>query len=93
VYVTGEQVYSCGMHNLGYPDAIIDAGASENPVELLRVFSYYLFSERPAVATGETFRASEHAPRYRLSLEPCELYDSDDIFHNPYGMWRLTQMG
>jgi hypothetical protein len=90
VYVTGEQVYSCGMHNLGYRDAIVDAGAAADPAELLKVFTYYLFTENPTIRPGETFSVAPGTPVYRVEDEPCALYDGDSLFTNPYGMWRLS---
>jgi DNA-binding response OmpR family regulator len=41
LYVTGPQVYSCGMHNLGLRDAIVDNdGDTAGAVELLRAFTH-----------------------------------------------------
>ena len=89
VYVTGRDVYSCGMHNLGYRDAIIQATAADDPVELLRSFTFYEFSENPTIRSGETFSLAPDAPAYRLLEEPCTLYDEASLFTNPFGMWRL----
>ena len=93
VYITGEQVYSCGMHNLGYRDAIVDASAAEDPVELLRTFTWYQFTENPTMLPGHTFSVAEEAPVYRLVEEQCTMYESGSLFTNPYGMWRLVQVG
>lgn len=90
LYVVGEQAYSCGMHILGLPDAIVQSGESKDPVELLRVFTRYLFAERPEVASGQTFSTGPAAPLYLLSREKCDLYDGDALFTNPNGMWRLA---
>jgi hypothetical protein len=89
VHVTGDLVYSCGMHNLGYADAIVDAKAAEDPVELLRTFTWYQFTENPTIRPGQTFSVASGAPVYRLVSEPCNLYEGDPLFTNPFGMWRL----
>jgi hypothetical protein len=90
VFVNGEQdVYSCGMHNLGYRDGIIDRAAAADPVELLRAFTFYQFSENPTLLQGETFSVTEEAPVYRLREETCTLYEEGSLFTNPFGMWRL----
>ncbi|PTY03647.1 hypothetical protein DB346_06690 [Verrucomicrobia bacterium LW23] len=94
VYVEGgsddADTFSCGMHNLGMPDAIVESRLSENPVELLRVFTAYLCIEAPDLRPSHTFSVEDGAPRYRVSREEDVPYpDPEDLFHNPYGMWRL----
>ena len=89
-----DTTYSCGMHNLGYHDAIITSGLpAEEAVALLDAFLKYLLVEQPAIAEGQTFALGPDAPVYRLNLEPCALYPNDDLFFNPFGMWRLTPIG
>lgn len=92
IYVTGAETYSCGMHTLGLPDAIIDSDDSVDAVELLRIFTYYVFAEAPEIRPGQTFSAGPDEPAYRLSHESLDLYDVDDLFHNPNGYWRLTPL-
>lgn len=83
--------YSCGMHNLGYHDAILSSDLEpDEAVSLLDAFLKYLLVEQPVISEGQTFALSPDAPVYRLSLEPCTLYPADDPFFNPFGMWRLT---
>jgi hypothetical protein len=91
VYVTGTQVYSCGMHNLGCRDAVVAREQAEDPVELLRCFTQYVFAEQPAIKAGETFSVGPDAPVYRLREEPCTLYGDDELFTNPFGLWRLVR--
>lgn len=78
------------MHNLGYRDAIAQANAAEDPVELLRTFTFYDFTENPAIRAGETFSVAPDALLYQLHEEACTLYEGDSLFTNPYGMWRLV---
>ena len=93
VYVTGDEVYSCGMHNLGYRDAVVNSSASSDAAELLRVFTYYLFTETPTIISGQTFSTAKGEPVYRVRAEPCMQHDGDPLFTNPYGMWRLSEHG
>jgi hypothetical protein len=92
LYVTGEQVYSCGMHNLGLRDAIVENdGDTAEAVELLRVFTRYLFTESPAIRAGQTFGAAEDAPVYRLLDDPGPGYEEGSLYANPFGFWRLVR--
>ena len=91
LYITGPQVYSCGMHNLGLRDAIVENdGDTAGAVELIRGFTRYLFTEAPTIRAGQTFRAEQGAPAYRLSDDPGPGYEKDSLYANPYGCWRLT---
>ncbi len=90
LYVTGAQVYSCGMHNLGLRDAIVEHNGTSASVELLRVFTHYLFVESPAMLPGQTFSVDSDAPVYRVTDDPGAAYDEGSLFTNPYGGWRLA---
>ncbi|HEY1016971.1 MAG TPA: DUF4261 domain-containing protein [Herpetosiphonaceae bacterium] len=82
--------YSCGMHNIGLPDAVVPGSlAPDSAARLLEAFLLYLLLEHPALKPGHTFSVDAQAPRYRLRLAPCALHEPDDPFHNPYGMWML----
>lgn len=93
VYLTGADVCSCGMHNLGLKDA---ATPSRNDpaaaTELLRVFTQYLFTESPSIRAGQTFSVDEDAPVYRIEEQDSQTYDKNSLFHNPYGIWRLVPL-
>lgn len=89
VYITSESTYSCGMHNFGLPDAIVDSSEAENPTELLRVFTHYLLSESPEIKEGQTFSVDSASPVYRLKAHPAINYGEDSLFNNPFGMWQL----
>jgi|ERR1700677_334822 len=90
VYVYGDETYSCGMHNLGYRDAIIKSGFADDAIELIKQFTQYLFRESPEIHVGHTFGVETGAPRYRMTEESCRQYSEGHLFNNPYGMWRLT---
>lgn len=89
VYVMSESTYSCGMHNFGLPDAIVDSSESENPGELLRVFTHYLLSQSPVIKEGQTFSADSDSPVYRIKAHPPINYGENSLFSNPFGMWKL----
>ena len=92
VFVTDEDIYTCGMHSFGLRDAVIAIGEADDPVELLRVFTWYLFTETPAIRPGQTFSVAAGQPRYRVSEEECTQYESGELFKNQHGMWRLSRI-
>ncbi|WP_373716051.1 DUF4261 domain-containing protein [Roseateles sp.] len=92
LYITGPQVYSCGMHCLGLRDAIVDNDGTPEAVELLRVFTRYMFTESPTLRAGQTFSADNHAPVYRLNDDPGPDYGDGSLYANPYGCWRLERV-
>jgi len=72
-YVGGNGLYySCGMHNLGYPDCVVEASISPaDAANLIHVFLGYLLTENPMINSGETFSVDPDAPLYRLAKEDC----------------------
>ena len=83
--------YSCGMHNLGYPDCIVEARIEPgDAATLIHTFLGYLLAENPAINSGETFSVAAEAPRYRLFREECTMFSADDPFHNPFGIWKFA---
>ncbi|MFC4933467.1 DUF4261 domain-containing protein [Massilia sp. GCM10023247] len=89
VYVTGKDVFSCGMHNFGLPDAMTTAVDQAAAADMLRTFTRYLLEQAPLLADGHTFSVSAGAPVYRLRKVPARDYGPDSLFNNPYGAWRL----
>lgn len=91
-YIGGNGVYySCGMHNLGFRDAIVEADiAPDEAAQLLHTFLGYLLVENPTIKDRETFSANANASRYRLFREACTIYPVDNLFHNPFGMWKIV---
>lgn len=92
VYVRSSQVYSCGMHHFGLPEAMVDQSDADDPAELLRVFTRYMLSEAPTIVPGQTFATSADAPVYRIVPGRAIDYAPDSLFHNPYGTWRLEAL-
>ena len=89
VYVTGVDVYSCGMHNFGLPDAMTTAVDKATAADMLRTFTRYLLERAPVFEDGHTFSVSAGAPVYRVLKVPPVDYGADSLFNNPYGAWRL----
>jgi len=90
--------FTCGMHNLGYPDVIVPGYLDYDQANYLaKAFAYYLVKYNPLLLSGGKFRIDENSPNtYRLTYEKCHFYDNCNkgiywLFHNPYGVWRLTE--
>jgi len=90
LFITGTDVYSCGMHNLGLRDAVVENHGTDESVELLRVFTRYMFTEEPTIRSGQTFSAAAEEPRFRIKDDPGIDYGDNELFVNPYGTWRLV---
>jgi hypothetical protein len=96
VVLVGDQhtgFYSCGMHNLGLPDARLLPGLSNKDAgALLHGFLRYVLLEQPTLHSNQTFSLSEDAPRYRLMHRSCHEFNEDALFHNPFGVWELNSV-
>ena len=83
--------YSCGMHNIGLPDATLSADVMpETAAMLLHTFLYYMASESPEIKDDETFAVDDRSPRYIVTKAQCTEFPDDNLFHNPHGVWHLT---
>lgn len=89
VYITGTDIYSCGMHNLGLKDAVVSADCAEDLVPLVRTFTRYAFTEKADIRAGQTFSVASNAPVYRIVEDEGVRYGASSLFRNPYGFWRL----
>ena len=90
--------FTCGMHNLGYPDAVVPGYLDYDQANYLaKAFLYYLLLYNPVLISGNKFRIDENSPNiYRYTYEKCYIYDNYDeniyqLYHNPYGLWILTE--
>lgn len=85
--------YTTGMHNFGYRDVItLSEGITGNEVEkLFKVFCLYNLIENPKMNDGETFSLDPNSPVYLLEQENCTMFEEDDPFYNPYGVWNLVR--
>lgn len=84
--------YTTGMQSFGHPDVMITSeDITGIEVEtLFRVFCLYNLIEKPKITSGETFSLDSNSPVYLLKLENCTMFEEDDPFYNPYGVWNLV---
>ena len=88
-YLSGDGIcYSCGMHNLGFRDAVVEADIPiGEAAKLVNMFLKYILIENLTIEDGETFSVDENSSPYRLFREDCTMYPADDLFYNP--VWPL----
>lgn len=84
-------VYTCGMHNLGFKDTIVEDENFQDAVDLLSIFGYYQVVDKPEIANGQTFGTEVGAPVFEIVDEENQPNKGDDLFGNPFGMWRLQR--
>lgn len=85
-------VFSCGMQNLGYKDTIVSGLEFQSAVDLISIFSYYQIIDKPTIQDKQTFSKSIDAPKFIITDENNYPYKGDELFGNPNGMWRLTNV-
>jgi hypothetical protein len=85
-------VYSCGMHNLGYKDTIVSGEAFQKAVNLIKIFGLYQIVDKPVIKHLQTFRADMESPLFLIRDELNQPNKGDELFENPFGIWRLTRM-
>lgn len=81
------------MHNLGLWDAITTIDDKQQAVELLRVFTWYQFTESPELRAGQTFSVDAESDIYCLREYQGVDYGEESLFSNPYGTWELVPVG
>ena len=93
--ITGEDgtVFSCGMHNLGLRDTIVSEEDIQDAVDLIKIFGYYQLIDKPIIKENQTFSEDKESPLFRITTELNPPYKDGGLFHNPYGVWRLTRAG
>lgn len=85
--------YTTGMHSFGYPDVLtttVEMAAAEIE-QLFKVFCIYSIIEKPKINDGETFSLDLNSPIFLLKKEKCTMFEEDDLFFNPYGIWNLIR--
>jgi len=85
-------VFSCGMHNLGLKDTIIQGEELQRSIDLVSIFGYYQIFDKPVILPHQTFQPDLQSPKYLITDEPNQPYKGRGLFENPYGMWRLTRI-
>lgn len=86
----GARFYSVGMHAMGFRDSIV-AGhyPPREAASLLTLFNVNCLRYRPQLENGQIIGAGDANRPFRLILEPCTTFSPGDLFHNPFGLWRL----
>jgi Domain of unknown function (DUF4261) len=89
----GETFYTTGMHSFGLRDlkTSIEGISGREVATLFRVFCLYNLDEQPIIKDGETFSLDQNSPVYLLKQENCTMFEEDDPFYNPYGVWNLVR--
>lgn len=91
VVTYSDTILSCGMHNFGEPDGIID-NRIEYASYTLQTFLIYILDERPKILLGQTFSAEEDMETVRIDKrKSIEFYDVNDLYSNPYDVWSLDK--
>jgi hypothetical protein len=85
------RIYSCGMHNLGLKDTIVHNEEFQEAVNLISIFGYYQLVDKPVIVESQTFSVDMESPVFVIKGETNQPYKGDDIFENPFGMWRLER--
>ena len=88
VVATGDNdAYSCGMHNLGFPDVNLDGVPIREAKQAIDRFNLY-----QVLVDGQTFATEKGARGYRLKKIEDTRWPKDDPFHNPFGLWDLVPL-
>jgi len=82
-------LFSCGMQHLGLKDTIIYGLPAKTAHSTLKIWGSYQVIEQPVLKIGETFSIAPDAPRFRILKEKNPVYQQDELFYNPFGMWKL----
>jgi len=81
--------YSCGMHNLGLPDAsVVGTLPLDEAAEILTTFNHWNLIERPPLQDGAWFACAAGEPAFTASHRDFG-YQADDPLNNPFGRWHL----
>jgi hypothetical protein len=84
-----EEVWSYGMHCLGFRDAEVRGGPGNQEMEfLLHNFLGYVYQSGIPVLDGDPL-GDEQTALFCARAHPCTRFDPGTPFHNPYGIWRL----
>ncbi|MCF6351859.1 MAG: hypothetical protein L3J06_02505 [Cyclobacteriaceae bacterium] len=83
--------YSCGMHNIGLKDSIVYNEEFQESVNLISIFGYYQLVDKPIIEQNQTFSTDSESPIFIITEEKNQPNKGDELFENPYGMWRLER--
>ena len=84
-----EEMFSTGMHCLGYRDAEMPCPPDKAMgAFFLNNFLGYCYQSGQTVLDGDCLNDLQ-GPLFRAIHHPCARYRADTAFFNPYGVWRL----
>ncbi|HEX8911707.1 MAG TPA: hypothetical protein VF796_05065 [Humisphaera sp.] len=85
------EFYSCGMHALGHPDVITDVAPDPQAAwSICHQFNGFVQNHGDELNNGDPV-GNEHEAQFRVRKVPCVHYPPGDLYHNPYGMWRIVR--
>jgi hypothetical protein len=85
--------YTTGMHSFGYSDVETTSENITGPEvsAIFRIFCLYNIVEKPKITDGETFSTDPNSPIYLLKHKKCTMFEEEDPFYNPFGVWNLIR--
>lgn len=87
----GEEVYTLGMHTLGFPDLLMrHAELEDSDDDLIEILCYICDSEKPMTA-GHVI-ADESGLRYQVIEAASDGFDPHSPVHNPFGRLRIVSL-
>lgn len=86
-----DEVYTCGMRSLGFPDVRVAADVPDAG-RLADALARYLVLEEPSLREGETFGLTPDEPGFRLERAGSVDVGGDELLTNPLGSWRLVPL-
>lgn len=98
IFDNNQDLYSCGMHLLGAPDAQVSLGdfPGEDVRSAHRVLEGFLRRMRTDRVTGgesleQTFQGEGTGERFSSVCGPCVRYSQDEFFWNRWGTFRIRR--
>jgi hypothetical protein len=91
VTASEEEVFSAGMHCLGFRDAELpDPDDSQTSGMMMHEFLGYTYQSGAAIVDGDPI-GSPAGPEFILRHVPCTRFPKNSPWYNPYGVWRLEK--
>lgn len=83
--------WSCGNHQLGYPDTFVETTDFDTAVIVARTLEQFQLYEKPELGDGHTFSTDADSPKWRMEHVPHP-YTDDTQIDRSLGMWRLERV-
>jgi hypothetical protein len=91
VTASKDEVFSAGMHCLGFRDAELpDPVDRKTSGMMLHEFLGYTYQSGVTIIDGDPIGGPD-GPEFILHHVPCTRFPTDMPWHNPYGIWRLEK--